>query len=48
MVYICDNAFEAEEILRMEHSILSTLEFDIAGPSAYRFLERFAQIAEPD
>lgn len=47
-VFISDNAYEPEDILAMEQSILSTLEFDISGPSTYRFLERYAQIAEAD
>ena len=30
----------------MEHSLLSTLEFNVTIPSRYRFLERFAKIAD--
>lgn len=30
----------------MEHSLLSTLEFNVTIPSSYRFLERFAKIAD--
>lgn len=30
----------------MEHSLLSTLEFNVTMPSSYRFLERFAKIAD--
>lgn len=47
-VYITDKAYTKEEILAMEQSILSTLEFNITSPSAYRFLERFSKIANAD
>lgn len=44
-VYITDKAYTKEEILRMEYSILSTLDFNMTTPSVYRFIERFAKIA---
>ena len=40
-VFITDNAYTREEILTMEMSILTTLQFNITSPSAFRFLERF-------
>lgn len=40
-VFITDNAYTKEEILTMEMSILTTLQFNITTPSAFRFLERF-------
>ena len=40
-VFITDNAYTREEILSMEMSILTTLQFNITSPSAFRFLERF-------
>jgi len=45
-VYITDNAYTKEEIFQMEHSLLSTLEFNVMIPSSYRFLERFIKIAD--
>lgn len=45
-VYITDNAYSKEDIFLMEHSILCTLEFNILIPSSFRFLERFAKVAE--
>jgi hypothetical protein len=45
-VYITDKAYTKEEILKMEQSILSTLDFNICTPSAYRFLERLTKIAK--
>ena len=45
-VYITDNAYTKEEIFQMEHSMLNTLEFNLTVPSSYRFLERFAKVAD--
>ena len=47
-VFITDNAYTREEILSMEMSILTTLQFNITSPSAFRFLERFRQVAKLD
>lgn len=44
-VYITDKAYTKEEILAMESSMLSTLDFNICAPSSFRFLERFSKIA---
>ncbi|XP_034297657.1 G2/mitotic-specific cyclin-B3 [Pantherophis guttatus] len=44
-LYICDDAYQREELLAMERSILQTLHFDINIPIAYRFLRRFAKCA---
>jgi hypothetical protein len=44
-VYITDKAYTKEEILAMENSMLSVLDFNICAPSSFRFLERFAKIA---
>ena len=45
-VFISDNAYTKEEILKMERSILITLQFSITTPSSYRFLQRFAKCAK--
>ena len=47
-VFITDNAYTREEILQMEMSILTTLQFSITTPSPYRFLQRFAKVAQAD
>ncbi len=39
-IYITDHAYTAADIKEMECHVLSTLEFDITFPTAYRFLER--------
>ena len=44
-VYITDKAYTKDEILQMESSILSELDFNICTPSSYRFIERFTKIA---
>jgi cyclin B len=44
-VFITDKAYTKEEILKMEYSILSLLNFNVCTPSAYRFLERFSKVA---
>lgn len=43
-VYITDKAYTKEDILKMEYSILTSLDFNITAPSTYRFLERFSKI----
>ena len=45
-VYITDKAYTREEILQMEFSMLSTLDFNITSPSSFRFLERFVKISQ--
>lgn len=47
-VYITDKAYSKEEILKMEFSILTSLDFNITTPSSFRFLERFAKFVTPD
>lgn len=47
-VYITDKAYTKEEILKMEFSILTTLDFNVTSPSSYRFLERFSKIINAD
>lgn len=43
-VYITDKAYTKEEILKMEQSILYSLDFNITFPSSLRFLERFCKV----
>ncbi|XP_020834626.1 G2/mitotic-specific cyclin-B3 isoform X2 [Phascolarctos cinereus] len=44
-LYICDDAYQREELLSMEINILHTLNYDINIPIAYRFLRKFAKCA---
>ncbi len=43
-VFITDNAYNIDEILAMERSILVTLQFNVTVPTPYRFLQRFCKI----
>ncbi len=45
-VYITDNAYTRQQIFNMEQDMLTTLEFSITIPSAFRFLERFSKVAQ--
>lgn len=47
-VYITDKAYSKQEILKMEYTILSALEFNLTNPSSYRFLERFFKVSESE
>lgn len=44
-LYICDDAYQREELISMEASILQTLSFDINIPIPYRFLRRYARVS---
>jgi transcription initiation factor TFIIIB Brf1 subunit/transcription initiation factor TFIIB len=45
-VIISDDTYTKEEIIKMERSILTTLEFNITIPSSYWFLQRFCKVAK--
>ncbi|OUC45832.1 Cyclin protein [Trichinella nativa] len=47
-LYICDNAYTAEEVFEKERDILKHLEFDIGFPLSYRFLRRYARVTNAD
>jgi len=47
-VYITDQAYNKEEILKLENHMLSCLEFNITTPSSFRFLEHYANILKLD
>lgn len=40
-VYITDHAYERQEVLAMETSILTTLEYKVSIPTGYHFLIRY-------
>ena len=44
-IYLCDDAYTHEELLVMEQSILSALNYDINMPIAYRFIRRLARVS---
>lgn len=45
LLSVSENKFTKEEVLKMEYTILQTLEFNFFAPSSYRFLERFRKIS---
>lgn len=45
-LYLCDDAYTHEDLLKMERNILQVLDYDINIPVAYRFLRRLARAAE--
>lgn len=47
-VYITDNAYSKEEILRMERKVISILNFDLQITSSLRFLERLQRVLSVD
>lgn len=48
LIYITDNAYEKEDILKMETQILISLDFNIQQTSAFRFLERYQKLFHLD
>ena len=47
-VYITDNAYTRDEILRMESVMLNVLQFNLTVPTANRFLNRFLKSTPGD
>ncbi|XP_064393860.1 G2/mitotic-specific cyclin-B3-like isoform X2 [Halichondria panicea] len=45
-LYLCDDAYTHDELLKMEQDIFKTVHYDINIPVAYRFLRRLAKAAE--
>ena len=43
-LYLCDDAYTHQDILKMEQDILCVLDYDINMPVAYRFLRRLARV----
>ncbi|ELU11289.1 hypothetical protein CAPTEDRAFT_160449 [Capitella teleta] len=44
-LYICDDAYVRNELIRMEIDMLHVVGFDIGFPLSYRFLRRYAKCA---
>ena len=45
LLSVSENKFTRAEVLAMEQFMLSTLDFNITAPTAYRFLERFRKLS---
>lgn len=44
-LYICDDAYKANEVLEMERNLLKSIDFDLGIPLSYRFLRRYSKCA---
>ncbi|CAI5472598.1 unnamed protein product [Closterium sp. Yama58-4] len=44
-VYICDNAYTRQDVLKMEKDMLNTLQFKLTIPTSYVFAARFLKAA---
>ena len=47
-IHMCDNAYDKEQIINMELSMLAELDFNVDFVSSNCFLERFVQITKAD
>jgi len=47
-VYITDNTYTRDQILKMENLVLKVLQFDMGAVTAYSFAERFLKAAAAD
>lgn len=45
-LYICDGAYNHDELVRMEMETLRTINYDLGIPLSYRFLRRYARCAK--
>jgi len=43
-VYVCDDTYIREDIMRMEKKILAVMEFDVTFSLSYTFLRRFGRV----
>lgn len=42
-LYVCDNAYSKNDLIRMEINILKVVDFQLGMPLSYRFLRRYAR-----
>jgi cyclin A len=47
-VYITDNTYSRDQILKMEHLILKVLKFDMGGVTAFSFYQRYIKLTNAD
>jgi hypothetical protein len=47
-IYVSDNAYDRNELVKMEIDILRTLKYDIGVPLSYTFLRRYAKCVKAD
>lgn len=44
-VYVCDDAYEKDEIKALEIEMIATVDFDVGYPLSYRFLRRYGRVS---
>ena len=47
-IYVSDNAYDRNELVKMEIDILKTVRFDIGVPLSYTFLRRYSKCVQAD
>ncbi len=47
-IYVSDNAYDRNELIKMEIDILKTVRFDIGCPLSYTFLRRYSKCVKAD
>jgi cyclin B len=48
LIFMTDNAYKLEEMFQMESDILNIIEFDLAYPTSFRFLEIYKHFLDLD
>ena len=43
-LYLCDDAYTRDDLLKMERDILKAVNYDVNMSIAYRFLRRLARV----
>jgi hypothetical protein len=47
-IFVSDNAYDRNELIKMEIDILKTVKFDIGIPLSYTFLRRYSKCVKAD
>lgn len=47
-IYVSDNAYDRNDLIKMEIEILKTIRFDIGAPLSYTFLRRYSKCVRAD
>jgi len=47
-IYVSDNAYDRDQLIKMEIDILKTVKFDIGVPLSYTFLRRYSKCVKAD
>jgi hypothetical protein len=47
-IYVSDNAYDGNDLIKMEIDILRTLQYDIGVPLSYTFMRRYAKCVKAD